>query len=96
MLIESEHYLIIGLTRENAEKFAEMDTALEKEFGTHFLNLRKWICENGLERAGLTATEEDRTAIAKGQMPPSLMSDGVHFNQHGYQIIGEAVFERLD
>ena len=96
MLIESEHYLIIGLTRENAEKFAEMDAALEAEFGKRFLNLRKWICENGLERAGLIATDADRTAIEKGQMPPSLMSDGVHFNQHGYQIIGEAVFERLD
>lgn len=49
--------------------------------GERFINLREYLVNYGLEDSGLTATKEDKQAIAIGKCPPQLLSDGTHYTE---------------
>lgn len=82
----------------------EQESAFVKEFGVKFLNLRRLLNEHGIEYAkqlGLLTddyepTEDDTTAIAKGQCPPVFLSDGIHFNDIGYNLKAHFIFDRME
>lgn len=88
-------YLVLGLTSGTAESSANLELAMASEFGDRYINLREYIVKNGLEQQGLDATEADMNAINKGAIPPSLLSDTIHFNSSGYKVIGQAVYDRM-
>ena len=81
----------------------EQESAFVKEFGVKFLNLRRLLNKHGIEYAkqlGLLTddyepTEDDTTAIAKGQCPPVFLSDGIHFNDIGYNLKAHFIFDRM-
>jgi len=92
----NEKYIVLGLTTGNAESNEYLESLMEEEFGERYINLREYLVENGLELAGLEATEADLDAISEGSIPPSLLSDEVQFNAQGYTIIGQAIYERMN
>ena len=49
----------------------------------------------GLSDANLEPTQEDRDSIAKGQVPPQLLTDGTHFTPKGYERIAELVYAKM-
>lgn len=61
-------------------------------FGKHFLDIRTYLLNYGLQDEGITQTADDTTAVAQGLMPPSLMSDATHFNANGYNVIANQVY----
>jgi len=91
----NEKFLVLGLTTGDAESRRELESLMESEYGDRYLNLRNYLSKNGLEIAGLEPTAEDKEAIAVGAVPPSLLSDKVHFNSYGYKVIGHAIYERM-
>ena len=88
-------FIVVGLATGTAKERAELEDALQQEFGNKFLNLRQSLCEEGMDRAGIKSTQEDEKRIASGSVPISLMYDEVHFNQYGYQVIAELLYERI-
>lgn len=68
---------------------------METTFGKKYVNLRELISTNGLKLANITPTTEDLMAMETGAIPPSLLSDKVHFNEKGYEVIGKIVFDRM-
>jgi lysophospholipase L1-like esterase len=88
-------YLVLGLTSGTAESSANLELAMASEFGDRYINLREYIVKNGLEQQDLDATKADMNAINKGAIPPSLLSDTIHFNSSGYKVIGQAVYDRM-
>jgi hypothetical protein len=79
-LEQSDEYLSIIIN--------EFEVKAAEQFGANFLNLRKYMVENGLTENGLTATEEDTARIAKGLVPTSLLrgnndEDLTHPNAYG-------------
>ena len=49
----------------------------------------------GLADAGLEPTQEDNDSIAKGQVPPQMMTDGCHFTTKGYEEIAKLVYNKI-
>ncbi len=92
---DGKNYLIIGLHTGTAEERSELESVMEQEYGNHYLNLREYMCENGLKKAGIKPTDEDKERLSEGIVPRSLLSDDVHFNAKGYKVLGDAVYERL-
>lgn len=96
-------YLIIGIyggvakTNHNLNKagFEALEKAMFKEFGLHFINLRKYCVEQGLVDAGITPTTADNNAIALGDMPPSLLADSVHPNSACSILIKNLIYNRM-
>lgn len=99
----AKHYLILGLSSGNAESRAEYEAAMREAFGRYFVSLREQLSAPiytdgvitscyGLDDAGLTATQEDLTAIAAGEVPPQLLSDSVHYSAAGKTAIGKLLY----
>lgn len=86
-------YIIIGLTYK--DDIANINQALYDKYGEHFLDIRKYILENGLQDAGIIATSQDLEDIENGEIPQSLRYDSVHFNATGYNLIGQQVYNKL-
>ena len=70
------------------------ETALREAFGEHFINMRAFMIEYGLETAGLEPTEQDLDDLANGRVPEQLKDDYTHFNSYGYYAMGAAVYQK--
>ena len=40
-------------------------------------------------------TESDKKALSEDRVPPSLMTDGVHFTTDGYRLIAAQVYAKM-
>jgi hypothetical protein len=68
---------------------------LAYELGSRFIDIRRWLIDNGLAAVGITPTAEDNAAIAGDAVPPSLTTDGVHFTTAAQTAIGTYVHGEL-
>ena len=90
------NYIVIGLTSKSyMPEVEEVNKILAEKYGEHFLDIRKYILENGLSDAGIVATEQDEIDVNNGEIPSSLRADNVHFNDYGYTIVAEQVYNKL-
>lgn len=104
-----KEYIIIGDTDDpgesadiNQDFFEEgegldettWETALREEFDEHFINMRVYLIENGLEVAGLDETVEDEIYASYGCISPQLRADLTHLNSYGYYAQATAVYEK--
>jgi lysophospholipase L1-like esterase len=87
-------YLVLGRTSQGSSE-ASIESQFYQAFGRHYINLRDYLVKYGLADAGLTPTSDDNTRIANGQVPSSLLiSDLVHFNSAGYNVVSNLVYKR--
>ena len=103
-------YIIIGDTDDPGFSYAGLDdwpqdrgegleetaweAALREEFGEHFINMRLFLVERGLEVAGLTPTEEDEEYAELGWVSDQLRADWTHLNSYGYYAQAVGVYEK--
>lgn len=73
----------------------EMEDSLHDVFGKHYINLRKYLMQHGLQEAGITPTSTDKDSIARGAVPPSLLKDRVHFTAKGYTVVAKVIAQRF-
>lgn len=93
----TDRYVVIGLTSKTLIPDVEpINEALAEAFGVHFLDIRKYLLENGLKDAGIEPTKKDLKDIKKGEIPSSIRVDEVHGNEAFYRIIGEQVYKKLE
>lgn len=91
----NEQYIVMGLTsKAYMSAVADENTALAERFGNHFLDIRKYLIEYGLEDAGITPTAQDETDISNGEIPSSLRTDAVHLNSAGYSVVGHRLYKK--
>lgn len=91
----NDSYIVIGLHRDSlSDKFDELETKMSQAFGEHFINIREYLVNYGLEDSGITPTTEDETRISQGLVPSSLLADGLHFNANGYSVIANVVYKK--
>lgn len=75
-----------------------IDSAMLQAFGNHYINLRKYLIEDGLRDAGITATKADTLNIDTGTVPDSFRSTagGADLNAVAYKLAGKLVYERME
>ena len=94
--LQTDRYVVVGLTSKTLIPDIEpINEALAEAFGEHFLDIRSYLLENGLQDAGIEPVKKDRKNLAKGEIPSSLRVDEVHGNEAFYRIIGEQVYRKL-
>lgn len=70
---------------------------LQTAFGEQAVDFRSEAIRRGLAAEGLVATELDRTEMAAGRVPPSLLygnRPNCHLNAKGYDFLAQLLFER--
>lgn len=74
--ITSNKYIVISAHLNTTDA---LELLMDKTFGSKYINMRQWCVNYGLSESGITELPADTAAIALGNCPPSLLSDGVHF-----------------
>lgn len=82
-----------ALRTAGVEGLKVLESALAKHFGSRFFNWREYLVNYGLSDAELSATEQDLKDINEGKCPSSLLSDGLHPNDKGHEVIGKKLYE---
>lgn len=67
---------------------------LQRHYGAHFADIRKYLLDYGLADNNITPTEQDNQDIQSGEIPSSLRYDAVHLNNYGYSVVAHQVYER--
>lgn len=103
--INTDRYLVIGPCTTNgtwatvySSNIEAIDSAMLQAFGDRYINLRKYLIEDGLRDANITATTQDKQSIAVGKIPNSFHSNtsGADLNGVAYELLGKLVYERMD
>lgn len=103
--INSDRFLVIGPCAYNgswlnlsSHTMDAIDSAMMQSFGDRYINLRKYLMEDGLRDAKLSANSQDEQNISNGQVPNSFRSNtnGADLNGVAYDLLGKLVFDRMD
>lgn len=104
--INTDRYLVIGpctyngswSTTVSSYTMDLIDSAMLQAFGDRYINLRKYLIEDGLRDAGMVATSQDKASITNGYVPNSFRSNasGADLNGVAYELLGKLVYERMD
>lgn len=98
-IIPHEKYIIMDYPSGSNSNAADRAQNFANAFGAHYINIRKYICDYGIDYvnslgAEITPSDSDTSAIKSGSIPGCLRIDGVHGNYWYYQIVAKAVFDR--
>ena len=89
----TDKYIVIGVTKDDS---LYENTVLKKEYGSHFLNIKKYLIQNGLKDAKITPTKQDKIDIGHSIIPTSLRSEGINGNSTYYKLVAQQVFNKIN
>ena len=100
----TDRFLVIGICSSegkwyyNSSYFDIMDSAMLQAFGDRYINLRKYLCSDGLADAGLTETKQDNSNMQAGVIPASFKSNAgeSELTAEAYKLIGKLVYDRME
>lgn len=95
---DARKFIVIGTTYSRADTdMDEIAQKMEEKWGDHFLDIRKYLIENGLNDAEIpgTPTAQDQEDIENGLIPSSLRTNYVHGNEYYYKILAEQVYRKM-
>ena len=101
-----DRYLVLGpctirgsWTSADVTAMDAIDSAMLQAFGSHYVNVRKYLLADGMTDAKLTATKEDKVAIQQSMVPTSFRSSSVtggDLNGTAYRLVGRLVYKRME
>lgn len=100
----SDRYIVLGMCSYtgywNGAYFNldSYDSAMMQAFGNHYINVRKYLVEDGLDDYRITPTNQDVRDCKNCVVPESFRStSGVsELNGKAYELIGKLVYDRMD
>ena len=98
-----ERFIVLGLcsvdrSTYNTYSLDVIDTAMMQAFGNRYINVRKYLVEDGLADAGITPTSDDKLRMPQGMVPASFISTShaIELNGKAYTLIGKLVYDRME
>ena len=98
-----DRFIVLGICSvnksvHNVYTLDSIDAAMMQAFGNRYINVRKYLVEDGMADAGLSLTSKDKLYISQGMVPESFISsaDGVELNGKAYALIGRLVYNRME
>ncbi len=92
---ECKEYVVIGRASHYYGISVGLESAFTNYFGNHYINLRDYYVNHGLEDMNITPTDGDIQDMQSGFPPRSLFYDEHHENIKGYRIKANLVFRKL-
>lgn len=103
--VNTDRYLVLGpctlrgsWTNADSNTLDTLDSAMLQAFGSHYINVRKYLMVDGASDAKLSLSREDKQLIQQGKVPSIFRSNatGADLNGAAYRLIGKLVYERMD
>ena len=85
-------YIVVGMTAYNngMTNIDEINAQFSEKYGSHFINLRRYIELYGLDDNGLT--DDSHATYHDPAIPDALFDDGIHFNRYGYYSVAKCLY----
>ena len=90
-----DRYIVMGLTAGSNEGMAEYDSIMSERFGSHFLNVRKYLSEYNLYKTTVDYTDNDFEQQKQGIVPSCFLQDNGNLNDTAYELLVDYVFDEL-
>lgn len=93
-----KRYLIIStFTTTWISDYAAAEKYLAYKYGRHYINIREYLINYGLDDNELVPTAQDEADMAAGKVPHSLCVDfNIHMNTYGTTSQAKCVYQRLN
>ena len=99
----TDRYIVLGIYSINgytasSYQLDAIDTAMMQAFGNRYVNVRKYLCGDGMADAGFSKTQQDLQSISNNAVPPSFLtaSTSIELNGTAQKLIGKLVFNRME
>ena len=99
----TDRYIVLGIIGQDGTEYSApwmdiIDSVMMQAFGNRYINIRKYLIEDGLSDAGLKATDMDTYNISIQKVPASFISNTseVELNARAYKLIGKLIYDRMD
>ena len=101
--LTSDHYIILSILNSPAQPsgsagyndIIQINNYLAATYGSHYLNVREYLVQDGLAAAGLTPTTQDLINISEDVPPDSLeFGGGVHLNGTGNTVVADYIYQQ--
>ena len=99
----TDRYLVLGTCYETKyhtgwKDMSPYETVLVQAFGDHFINIRDYLCSDGMADAGIKPTITEERDAAKGIVPKCLRSSSGNagLSASAYRLIGKVVYDRME
>lgn len=99
-ILPHNKYIVLSRPSGSDATYTDLTEKFILEFGSHYINIREWLCKYGVAyanslNADLEITTEDQALIDAGTIPSCLRyQNGVHGNYWYYQGVAKAVYDR--
>ena len=98
-----DRFIVLGLCSVNNSTYStytldSIDMAMMQAFGNKYINVRKYLVEDGLQDAGITPTKDDTLRISSGMVPVSFTTsnNSIELNGKAYTLIGKLIYSRME
>ncbi len=96
----AKRYIVISFHHTNnivrtIPEMKRMEQSYYLTFGQNYINLRDSLIHLDFYKEGFTLTREDSMSIRNGEVPHTLMKDGLHFYPEVYDIIARMIFNKI-
>ncbi|WP_294577715.1 hypothetical protein [uncultured Thomasclavelia sp.] len=88
----TDQYIVVSLTANDRNS---TNNLLATTYGQHYLDFKNYLLSDGLNDAKLTPTADDQASIASGNVPASLLIDGLNGNNYYNQLLANQLFNKL-
>ncbi len=88
-------YIVMGLPKGNGETMEEYDDIMNEHFGSHYLNVRKYLSGYDLSKTDITFDDNDKAQQEQGIVPKCLLQDNGNLNDVAYKLLTDFVYEGL-
>jgi len=102
----SDRYIVLGICSDGSGywnmssswNLDKVDSAMMQAFGNKYINVRKYLVQDGLTDAGITPTKEDENNISNGIVPESFrtVAKNAELNGQAYNLIGKLLYDRME
>lgn len=90
-----DKYIVMGLITGSNTGMAEYDSIMTERFGSHFLNVRKYLSEYNLYKTTVDYTDKDFKQQEQGIVPSCFLQDNGNLNDDAYELLVDYVYEGL-
>lgn len=98
-----DRFIVLGLCSVDNSTYStytldSIDMAMMQAFGNKYINVRKYLVEDGLQDAEITPTTDDSIRISNGMVPVSFTtsSHSIELNGKAYTLIGKLIYCRME
>ena len=97
-----ERFIVLGLCglesgSLSVDMLEAIDATMMQAFGSRYINVRKYLIEDGLSDAGITPTKKDNSNIAAKKVPASFTTaSSAELNGKAFTLIGKLVYDRME